>query len=209
MATVEETVLLYVADNPKCSAIYILQQLNSKCPAITKAQINKILYDAEEDNIAIKTNAIPPLWSVTQKGLNKEESHVESSEEDLTMVLIDLDTQSISDCLKPLKPYINSTLDVLAFKTTDFGIKREIESDNFKIIVAYPNGKNIHTRVIVPMLTWVICKRCRQYTDEHKKAHFIVVSKNPRLTYLPELVGGTGHKCTIVKDWSELRLYVE
>lgn len=216
MNTVEETVLLYAADNSECNATDIFQQLKSKCPNITKPQINKILYDAEKDGIAIASDEKPPLWSVTvtQKESRAENSSEEdfSSEEDLTMVLIDLDTSlRISDCLEPLKSYINSTLDVLAFKTTNFGIKREIESSNFKFILAYPNytNENKHIKVVGTMLTWYLCESCQRYANKHMKVHFIVVSKNTSLTYLPGKVGVTGHKCTVVKDWSELRLYVE
>ena len=203
MNTVEETVLLYVKDHPKCNANYILEQLKSKCPAITKIQINKILYDAEDDYIVIKTDDIPPLWSVTQKESRVKEPHVEdSSDEDLIIVLIDLNR--VRDCLEHLEPYINNHLKVVAFARRNFngyGVTGELENDNYGSIFSDNNSESNVS------LIWHLCKYCHQYAN--KKVHFIVVSKNTSLSYLPELVGDTRHKCTVVKDWSELRIYVE
>ena len=203
MNNIETAVLQYVENNPECSALQILRQLKiSFDKNITKTQINKILYDRKFTKYLLMTEYTPPLWQ-----LKRELPVPEASIQKPIVVLINLD--NVSDCLQHLQTHINDgQLSVIAFanKTFNgFGVKGEINSFGYEVKIATETHKNIADT----MLMWTLGKLCQLFSGQI--FHFIVVSKGARLSSLPHIVreGSDKHRCTVVKDWSELRLYVE
>ncbi len=202
MNNTETAVLKYVENNPECSALQILRQLKiSFDKNITKAKINRVLYNNKFTDYLLMTEEHPPLWQ-----LKRELPVPEASIQKPIVVLINLD--NVGDCLQHLQTHINDQLSVIAFanKTFNgFGVKKEINSLGYEVKIATETHKNISDT----MLIWTLSRLCRLYSSQI--FHFIVVSKGARLSSLPHIVreGSDKHRCTVVKDWSELRIYVE
>ena len=202
-----------LSDGSWSSACDIFQRLSCSLSGASKVSVNQTLYELLREGKVECTNSTPPLWRLApktpQERLAFSTEGCQFSQENLICMI---DLGNTHDCLRPLETYAAmNMLTVFAYADlayAGYGVNPRVFKDNVNIFQADTPDKNSADVQII----WDTCRIVQKEEERQGKRalHILIASKDLGFLRLKHLVEKNPlHKLTFVRNWPEMRCYVE
>lgn len=179
-----------------------------------KAEVNRILYKEllPQGLVTVDSKTTPPRWSKTRPA----PAQSQNMEEKNTKMIVMIDLGNVHDCLSHVKPYAKrnkeaDNVSVVAFADYGYKVSPEAEEAGYDVEVLQIKepptctGKNA-----ADVLLMFTCFELCMAAAEGQHLHFIIATKDEGYRYLATIVHQHyGHQVTFVRDWNELRIFIE
>lgn len=168
---------------------------------VARTDVNHALYIDLKTQVN-KSETTPPIWSVAGLTENKV-----TGSEPSRYVLVDLG--NVHDCLEPLAKYAIKDPTLIVEAYADIGFKGYGVSPPVpypaKVFVSTAPDKNAADVKLI----WNVALRAAELAHKGQMAHFIFATKDKGFQSVKAELEQLGHKADFVRDWSELRIFIE
>jgi hypothetical protein len=187
----------------------VLSCLNSRGPqtarqiarntGVEKLLVNRCLYRRLEEKKRVTRNASePPVWTST-------ETPTPEKKEAATRLILCVDLGNVHDVLKNAEPYAKlGTLELRGYADKNFNGYGVTPKSPVQGVLVWQSTRQVKNAAETRM-QWDISR----LASSEKMIHFLVATKDAGFMLLEDLVAETGHKLTFVRDWTEVREYIE
>jgi len=175
-----------------------------------RTAVNRTLYGLLKQNRVRRFDETPPTWSnvLCEENAKCDEKNGYEQKQATVITVVFVDLGCCHDCLENLVPYATSdnNLQVYAFADVAFngyGVN-PVPPPPISVCQAQTRDSNAADIELIWKAAELIFKAPRGTTFK-----FIVATKDQGFTSLQTIVQRHGHSLEFVKDWNELRQYVE
>lgn len=197
--------LTFLSDDKGHSAIDIVRHLASHQFTLERSEVNRWLYLQAQQGVTKQIPGTPPTWFLARSP--EQKSEVKLLQASKTIVVLDLG--NIHDALKPLESYLDTRkdLEIMAYADKAYNGYGVSPPANAKVYFWHNPGM-MRESTDVKLISDVAIR-----LHNSGSCHVIVATLDKVVAALKPIIEEnsekTGHKCTVVGRWEELKLHIE